>query len=245
MIRIRNSNGLRARNKMICFPYAGGCASFYGKWKEKMESIEICPVQLPGREEAFRDEKIYDMDTASDQIVETLKDYVDQDTVFFGHSMGAFVMYETMLILQKLLNRKAYLAISSGQVSPFGYGGVGFDASSEEAVINYIKDMGGTDDILISNAEARSFFIPIIQNDLMAASSYSATRMTQSDKCQSIAVVYGEDDEDITDDNIKDWTKIGENFIGNHIFKGGHFYMNTFGDELLRYIDKVSGKQSA
>lgn len=234
--------------KLIVFPHAGGFSNYYSFMKDYNFSRidQVYVYEYPGRGMKCAMPLARSVQQVARTAALELKDIIgDDEYILFGHSMGAFVMYETMLILQKLLNRKAYLAISSGQVSPFGYGGVGFDASSEEAVINYIKDMGGTDDILISNAEARSFFIPIIQNDLMAASSYSATRMTQSDKCQSIAVVYGEDDEDITDDNIKDWTKIGENFIGNHIFKGGHFYMNTFGDELLRYIDKVSGKQSA
>ena len=170
-----------------------------------------------------------------------LKDIIGGDEfILFGHSMGAFVMYEAMLILQKFLQRKAFLVISSGQVSPFDYKGLGFDVSSEEAIIDYIRNMGGTDDVLLSNTEARSFFIPIIQGDLMAVSSYCATEMYDSDKCRSIAIVYGEDDSDITDDNIRGWERLGENSLGFHVFSGGHFYMNSFASELMEFIEASS-----
>lgn len=229
--------------KLIVFPHAGGFSNYYSFMKEHhfshIEGVYIYEYAGRGRKVAMPLAKSIQQVARSAAL--ELKDVIgDDEYILFGHSMGAFVMYETMLILQKLLQRKAFLAISSGQVSPFGYEGIGFDVSSEEAVIEYIRSMGGTDDVLISNAEARSFFIPIIQGDLMAASSYYATEMSGSDKCQSIAVVYGEDDSDITDDNIRDWERVGENFLGNHIFSGGHFYMNSLADELMDFIEGVS-----
>ena len=77
MVKVRNEQGLRNKNKMICFPYAGGCASFYGKWKNEINEIEICPIQLPGREESFREEKIYDMETVVEQVLEKIEEGFD------------------------------------------------------------------------------------------------------------------------------------------------------------------------
>lgn len=84
MIKIRNEQGLKNSNKMICFPYAGGCASFYSKWGNELEEIDICPIQLPGREECFREDKIYDMEIAVGQILEKIEDFVDVNTIFLG-----------------------------------------------------------------------------------------------------------------------------------------------------------------
>ncbi len=43
--------GTSARYRLFCFPYAGGGASAYHTWQASFSSeIEICPVQLPGRE---------------------------------------------------------------------------------------------------------------------------------------------------------------------------------------------------
>ena len=45
-----------ARLRMFCFPYAGGGASIYRGWAGGLPAqVEVCPVQLPGREGRMRD----------------------------------------------------------------------------------------------------------------------------------------------------------------------------------------------
>ncbi|HEX2514627.1 MAG TPA: thioesterase domain-containing protein, partial [Chloroflexota bacterium] len=40
-----------ARVRLLCLPYAGGGASAFRHWPDALtSSIEVCPVQLPGRE---------------------------------------------------------------------------------------------------------------------------------------------------------------------------------------------------
>ena len=46
----------RARVRMFCFPYAGGGASAYRGWAAPLPpDVEVCPVQLPGREGRLRE----------------------------------------------------------------------------------------------------------------------------------------------------------------------------------------------
>src|SRR5262249_17872079 len=41
----------QASLRLFCFPYAGGGASLYRAWPENLpEHIELCAIQLPGRE---------------------------------------------------------------------------------------------------------------------------------------------------------------------------------------------------
>ena len=41
----------QAKMRLFCFPYAGGSAQLYHKWAARLPSaVEVCPVQLPGRE---------------------------------------------------------------------------------------------------------------------------------------------------------------------------------------------------
>ncbi len=42
----------RARLRLFCFPHAGGGASAYKTWGDNLpEEIEVCAIQLPGRED--------------------------------------------------------------------------------------------------------------------------------------------------------------------------------------------------
>src|ERR1700724_3772837 len=46
----------RARLRLFCFPYAGGGASAYRGWAPALPfDVEVCPVQLPGRESRLRE----------------------------------------------------------------------------------------------------------------------------------------------------------------------------------------------
>src|SRR5262245_65439974 len=42
--------------RLFCFPYAGGGASVFRGWADGLlGAVEVCPVQLPGRETRFRE----------------------------------------------------------------------------------------------------------------------------------------------------------------------------------------------
>ena len=48
------------RVTLFCLPFAGGGASAYNGWIKKMqETITVCPIQLPGREERIMDKRKY------------------------------------------------------------------------------------------------------------------------------------------------------------------------------------------
>ena len=40
--------------QLFCFPFAGGGASIFRKWDTKLPgNVEVCVIQLPGREDRF------------------------------------------------------------------------------------------------------------------------------------------------------------------------------------------------
>ena len=42
--------------RLFCFPYAGGGAAFYRNWSSELApQVDVCPVQLPGRETRMRE----------------------------------------------------------------------------------------------------------------------------------------------------------------------------------------------
>src|SRR5579862_3518131 len=45
-----------ARIRLFCFAYAGGTASMFRGWQERLPShVEVCAVQLPGRESRIQE----------------------------------------------------------------------------------------------------------------------------------------------------------------------------------------------
>lgn len=82
-----------ARARVFCFPVAGIGASAYRGWPTRIDDIEICPVQLPGRENRFRSPAHTSMDVFAKDAADALQPYLDKPFGFFGHCFGARLGY--------------------------------------------------------------------------------------------------------------------------------------------------------
>src|SRR5262249_44475104 len=81
--------------RLFCFPYAGGGASVYRGWADGLAgAAEVCPVQLPGRENRFREPVFTRLPPLIEALAEALRPFLDRPFAFFGHSLGALVAFE-------------------------------------------------------------------------------------------------------------------------------------------------------
>ena len=84
-----------ARLRLICLPFAGGGAAAYRPWLKHLPSdIEMCLVQLPGRETRMRETPYTRLDELVTDLVPALEPFLDRPYALFGHSMGALTAYE-------------------------------------------------------------------------------------------------------------------------------------------------------
>ena len=61
------------RPTLFCFPFAGGGASAYNSWIQKMQGkITVCPIQLPGREERIMEKPYSNMVDMLDELEENI-----------------------------------------------------------------------------------------------------------------------------------------------------------------------------
>ncbi len=96
----------QARLRLFCFPYAGGRASIFRPWLDNLpEEVELCSIQLPGREERLGDPPYKRLVPLVRDLSEALAPYLDRPFAFYGHSMGALVSFEVARLLRRSYNR--------------------------------------------------------------------------------------------------------------------------------------------
>src|SRR5688572_27601574 len=97
----------QARLRLFCFPYAGGGTAVFRAWGDRMpKTVEVCPVQLPGRETRVMEAPFNRLSTLVQAAAQALLPYLEKPFAFFGHSMGALVSFELARQLRRQHNLK-------------------------------------------------------------------------------------------------------------------------------------------
>lgn len=100
---LKNGENINSQNiTLFCFPFAGGGASAYNSWVQKMkDTITVCPIQLPGREERIMEKPYHNMTDMLDELEETIWENIRGPYAFWGHSMGGKIAYELEKRMEK------------------------------------------------------------------------------------------------------------------------------------------------
>jgi surfactin synthase thioesterase subunit len=79
--------------RLFCLPVSGIGASVFQQWPVRLGDIEICPVQLPGRENRMREPAYTSMQQFATDAATALAPYLDMPYAIFGHCYGARLGY--------------------------------------------------------------------------------------------------------------------------------------------------------
>ncbi len=150
----------------LCFPHAGGGASFYNSWKGCFEdNIKLCPIQLPGREDRFAEEPIKSVDIVTDEVVRSLMN-IDNKLVLFGHSMGTKMLYEVEKELEKR-GRASELVIVSACAPPHMPDKFPISHLPDDQFILELMKYNGIPQSMAQQKEVLDLFLPMLRSDFI------------------------------------------------------------------------------
>jgi surfactin synthase thioesterase subunit len=106
--------------KLFCLPYgAGGGASIFHGWQNQLQDdVEVCPIQLPGKENRLKEQPFNDLETCVDTLYEVLSPELDRPYLFYGHSIGGLIAYRLTLKLNQTHDRKPHHLFVGAYPSP-------------------------------------------------------------------------------------------------------------------------------
>lgn len=217
----------RARLRLFCFPYAGAGASIYRSWVDMMPAdIELCPIQLLGRESRLLYEPARHVTQIVQDVTIALQPYFDKPYAFFGHSMGALISFELARHLRRLYGTEpAYLFMSARpaphleRTEPFRH------TLSEDAFIEELRRLNGTSEEVLNNPELLSLVLPILRADFSVCETY--TYQDEDPFNCPITVYGGLQDRPISRAALSAWTRQTRRAFTLRYCPGDHFFINT------------------
>ncbi|MFD6624392.1 thioesterase II family protein [Streptomyces diastaticus] len=213
-----------AAYRLICFPHAGGSASFFRPWQDHFPEAQVLAVRYPGRAERIEDPLAKDLRALAQDIAAAVDDQGDQGDqqglplVFFGHSMGAPIALETGRALEAAGLPVAHLFASGSRDAPLPEPTPATD--DEETVIEQLVARGGTSREMLDDDLFRELVLPYILGDDQMFHSY---RMSAEPLLNCpVTVLTGDQDEDA---DRRPWSSLTTRPVTQVSVRGGHFYL--------------------
>jgi medium-chain acyl-[acyl-carrier-protein] hydrolase len=214
-----------ARLRLFLIPHAGGGASAFRGWADALpEQVEVCPVQLPGRENRMRESPFDRLSPLVDAFARALEGWRDLPYAVFGHSTGALVGFE--------LARHAARAGAPGPVHLFASGRRAPDLPSRQPdmhrlpdaeLIDALRELGGMPAALLEHAELLQLLLPILRADLALTETYTPTPGATIPV--PIITYNGAADGKVSDDEARAWGRHTTADFRVRTFPGDHFYL--------------------
>ena len=226
-----------AQFRLICFPYAGGGASAFKDWVDATpEHIELCVVQLPGREERLGEPLMTNMAALVDALTHEIVASTDRPFAFLGHSMGAIVSYEVACQLRaKGATQPQHLFVSARAAPHLE----GKDEPLRSLVNNQFierlhQTYGAVPEAIRNSAELQNVFLPILRADVELLETH--TDIAPDPLECPISALGGASDPAISATMLAGWRERTSAKFVQHEFPGDHFYIHAERDAVMAAI---------
>lgn len=228
----------KERARLICFPFAGGGASVYRSWREAGPAgLEICPVQLPGRERRIRETPFRRVRPLVDRFMERASGEIPRPYAFFGHSMGALVAFELARELQDRRLPGPDLLIASAARPPHRMRRADpLHALPDQDFRAALRDLQGTPEAVLEHDELMALVLPTLRADFELCETYEY-RDGRPLGCP-ILVIGGTNDPNVSPEVLREWDRMTQAGCGELILQAGHFFLDEHGGAILKRIEE-------
>jgi surfactin synthase thioesterase subunit len=228
--------------RLFCFHYAGGSAQAFHDWPGRLPpGMEMGAIQLPGRGHRLSEPHVRRLLPLSRIVAQELLPYLDKPFVFFGHSLGALLCFETARSLRRENRRQpAHLFVSAIEAPHRRSLKESLSGLPKSALVKKLREFNGAPAEALQNAELLDLMLPTTRADFELCETYEY-RPEPPLECP-MTIYGGLEDREVEAGRLAAWSEMTVGDCEVRMFPGGHFYINssraiflqTFAGDLLR-----------
>jgi len=233
----------QARLRMFCFPYAGGAAQVFRSWQMDLpSSVEVFPVQLPGRWTRIKERPFTKIESLVETLSSELLPYFDRDYVFYGHSLGALISFELARVLRTKSRLGPRLLMVSARRAPQVIRSdiPIYSLPDDEFIEQVIKRYAGVPKVVLEEPELLKILLPALRADLEMFETYKYVHMPPL-SCPIVAFG-GKEDPNAKEEELGRWREQTTEWFDLKTFGGDHFFLQSSQKELLENISFFIGR---
>lgn len=226
----------QASMRLFCFPYAGGGASVFRDWVERLpETVEVWSIQYPGRESRINERPFRLLPSLARAICREFESYHGKPFAFYGHSVGGLVGFEVARELRRnnlILPWRLWVSGCSAPHVPDPDPPI--HALPEPEFLEKLRAFNGTPAELLEVPEFREVFIPILRADFALRETYAYA--PEPPLSCPITVFGGVDDPEVGLNDLEAWREHTSASFDLAMYPGDHFFLHTSKSVLLQRL---------
>ncbi|MEV0407203.1 alpha/beta fold hydrolase [Actinoallomurus sp. NPDC050550] len=241
LVRPRPRPGAAVR--LLCFPHAGGGAAAYADWPDGLgPDIEVCAVQLPGREARIGLSPFQNVEELVAALEASVGAELDRPFALFGHSMGALAAFEFARRLREGGRpMPVHLFVSARPAPHLPPPRSGAHLLSDDRLLERVRELGGTPPEVLADARLMRLVLPVLRADFAVNDGY-LHRPGQPLDCP-VSALGGRADAEISPAALAGWRTHTTGSFRMRLFEGGHFYLRDEPEAVLRLVrDTLSAR---
>jgi medium-chain acyl-[acyl-carrier-protein] hydrolase len=227
----------QARLRLFCFPYAGGRASVFRPWLDALPpEVELCSIQLPGREERIGEQVCTRLTPLVQTLAEAIYPYLDRPFAFYGHSMGALVSFELARQLRRIYDKHPvclYLAAFRAPHLPNPNIKI-YHLPIE--VFKVVLRADGIPEAILQNEELMQVMLPVIRADYEVCDTYEYRE--EPPLACPFSLFGGLEDVRVRKADLETWPVHTSAASSLSMLPGSHLFLHTTQDLLLAEISQ-------
>lgn len=228
-----------ANLRLFCWPHAGGGASSYSAWRGKLPlGVELCAVQLPGRENRLAERPFERIESLVDAAALALGPYLDLPFALFGHSMGARIAFE---LARRLRDERGlvplHLFVSGSRAPQVVRDEPELHRLEDAPFVAEVRRIGGMPDAVLADDELRALYLPILRADFTIVETYRYRE--GSPLACPITAFGGTADPRSTPDQLSGWALHTTSRLSVHMLPGDHFFVQSRREEVIALVSRT------
>jgi medium-chain acyl-[acyl-carrier-protein] hydrolase len=213
--------------RLFCFPYAGGSSYIFRSWSDRLpKTMEICPIELPGRGIQIKSTPFKQIEPLVKAIAREILPYLDKPFAFFGHSMGGLVSFELARFIRREYNLEPVHLLISGRRAPQTKDlKPPINNLPETDFLQELRQLNGTPEEVLNNHELMEILVPILRADFAVLETYIYSQEAPLN-CP-ISVFGGLQDREISIEKLEAWQVQTLNSFSLKMLPGDHFFIHS------------------
>jgi medium-chain acyl-[acyl-carrier-protein] hydrolase len=216
----------------------------YYRWSNEVSpTIRLLPVQLPGREQRFRERPFTEMTPLIEALSEALLPHFDRPFVLVGQSMGALVSFELVRWLRRHGDKRPLGMVVAASKAPqaASSGDPIHSLPRAEFLANLQERYGALPAALAKYEELLDLLLPTLRADVRLVETYSYRPEPPLD-CPILAIG-GTDDRAVSPTAMAAWKDQTTGDFAQEFVPGDHFVLDSSRrvvvPRIIRWIDAL------